>query len=171
MVSHLNTSNALESESLVRCHISRAVQPLATVPSSKASCEQPQKGSWALPEQSKLCKQRCRGCRAVISASGIPTNSHVCRCPCAALSEWCTAIVSFGDQQEHHGRKQANKNSLPHTLKSQIPFHQVYDSCRDPFDHRDCRLCYSQNIVFVSFLLHIIPPSFIRKGHGFQLHL
>lgn len=44
----------------------------------------------------------------------------------------------------------ANKNSLPQILKSQIPFHQIYDSCRDPCDHRECRSHCSQDTVLVS---------------------
>jgi len=58
-------------------------------------------------------------------------------------------MTSFWDQQQHHGSQKASKNSLPPALKSQIPFHQIYN-CRDPFGHRECRLFYSQDMVLVS---------------------
>lgn len=60
---------------------------------------------------------------AATSAGSSPTNPCVHRCPCAALSERCSAITSFGDHQQHHGSKQANKISLLPALKSRIPFH------------------------------------------------
>ena len=99
--------------------------------------------------------------------SGISTNSYVCTRPCAALSEWRTSIISFGDQEQHHGSKQANKNSLPQTLKIQSPFHQIYNSCRDPVNHRECRLCYAQDMMLVSashaFITHYSPKFYLER--------
>lgn len=68
----------------------------------------------------------------------------------------------------------ASKNSLPQTLKSQIPFHQIYDSCRDPFDHRERRLYCSQDMMLVSashaLIIHYSPKFYLERC-GSQLHL
>lgn len=148
------------------CHIPGAVKPLATTSWCRTCCKQVQEGSWALPEQPEQC---CRGAGqspVLLGSHQIPTFPVPLCSPLWTMYTHHLLWVPTAAPQQ-----QTSKTSLPWTLKSQIPFHHTYHSCKDLCDHREWRLCYPQGMVMfllLMLLLHI-PPSSVWKGHGSQL--
>lgn len=125
----------------MRCHSPGAVKPLATTPLSRTCgrvhehCLSSQNSAAGGAGQSPLLllsHQISTFAGALVQSS----LNYVQTSPSLGTNSSITA---------------ANKQKFsPPVLKKSNPFHRIYHSCKDPFDHRECRLCYPQGMVLVS---------------------